>query len=79
MTYDALPELEPPQLWIRLLENDSVLIRVPVGIYKIENRRLVICEVVRYRRSVMGVPLGPVVRVEWPKTFSGDCIVLDRQ
>lgn len=79
MEYEAIPELEPPQLWVRLLRADSVGGRIPLGTYKIEGGRLIICEAGSLHRAILGVPIGTLLRHEWPKTFSGDCLALDRQ
>ena len=47
------------------------------GIYKIEARRLIICDVTETQRTIGGLPIGEP-RYTWPTEFSGDCYGLYR-
>ena len=75
--YEVLNEVDPKQLYWVLVLGDSVRHRAPLGIYKIENGRLVVC-MVQSSQPVIGlIPFGKP-SFEWPSGFSGDCFALDR-
>ena len=78
MEFDVLTEVDPDQLYLRFFQGDSLLAKVPFGIYKIESNRLVVCNVATRQSTIAGtLPVGDPT-YEWPKTFSGDCYALDR-
>ncbi|MDE2773535.1 MAG: hypothetical protein OXI46_07495 [Gemmatimonadota bacterium] len=77
LKYDVLNEVFPKQLYVIVEVGDTLRRRMPLGIYKIEARRLIICDVTGTQRSIGGFPIGEP-RYTWPTEFSGDCYGLDR-
>ena len=67
--YEIIAELEPNQLYLNFLHENSTH-RIPFGIFKIENGRLFLRESIEYHRSYGGFDMG-VSRYEMPKDFSG--------
>ena len=77
LKYDVLDEVFPKQLYVIVETGDTLQRRMPLGIYKIEARRLIICGVTETQRTIGGLPIGEP-RYSWPTEFSGDCYGLDR-
>ena len=75
--YDVLDEVFPRQLYVVVEMGDTLRRSQPLGIYKIEGRRLIICDVTITQRTMAGLPVGEP-DYEWPTEFSGDCYGLDR-
>ena len=67
--YEAITEVEPNQLYI-IFTDENKSHRAPLGIFKIENRKLILREAIEFHRTVGGFDMG-VSRYEMPKDFSG--------
>ena len=78
LKYEVLDEVFPKQLYMVIESGDTLRRRHPLGIYKIDGRRLVICEVGITQQAIGGIPFGEP-DYEWPSEFSGDCFGLDRK
>ncbi len=76
MTWEAITEIEPHQLYITMTIGDKSE-RIPWGIYKIENNKLILREPIEYHRTIGGLDMG-VSRYEIPKDFSGIVTVFER-
>jgi len=69
LSYEAINEVTPHQLYITMkFQGKSE--RIPLGIYKIKNEKMVLREPIEYHKSIGGFDLG-VSRYEMPKDFSG--------
>ena len=75
--YDVLDEVYPKRLFLVLAMGDTLRRQHPLGIYKIENGRLVMCDVNASQATIGGFPVGEP-SYEWPTNFTGDCYGLDR-
>jgi len=73
--YETLDEVYPMQLYM-VLEMEDRRRREPLGIYKIERGRLVICPTKVFQRTYSVFPIGEP-RHEWPTEFRGNCYALD--
>lgn len=67
--YESITEIEPYQLYVTV-EFEGKIERMPLGIYKIENRKLIIGKPFEYHRTIGVIDVG-VSRYEIPKDFSG--------
>lgn len=77
-TYDIIDEVEPHQLYLTLIStHDEINERFPVGIYKIENDRLIMRQVITYDRYIGGISVG-TSRYEIPEDFSGELDIFER-
>ena len=76
-TYEAVSEVTPYQLYLRF-DIDGKSERFPLGIYKIENGKLILREAAEIHRSLGGFDMG-VVRYEMPSDFSGVVKVFERR
>jgi hypothetical protein len=76
ITWEAITEVEPHQVYITMTSEDKTE-RVPLGIYKIENRKLILREPITYHRTLGGLDMG-ISRYEIPKDFSGIIKVFER-
>jgi len=77
LEYEAIPELKPARLSIRVVQHDSVLGKIPFGVYRVARSRLVLCLVRTHHETIGGIPLG-VSGFEWPDELTGQCSVLER-
>lgn len=77
MTWEAITEVEPHQLYITMTIGDREPERSPMGIYKIENNKLILRDPIEYHRAIGGFDMG-VSRYEIPKDFSGIVKVFNR-
>ena len=78
MSYDVLNEVFPRQLYWVFEMGDTLRRREPLGIYKIEGRRLIICNVKVTQQTMGGIfPIGEP-NYTWPTDFAGDCFGLNR-
>ena len=77
LKYDVLDEVYPKQLYMVVEMGDTLQHREPLGIYKIEGGRLVICQPRVTQRTISFIPVGEP-SYEWPTEFRGDCYGLDR-
>ena len=77
LEYEVLDEVYPRQLHAVFAMGDTLRHREPIGIYKIDQGRLVICPVTVTQRTISGFPIGEP-SYEWPSEFSGNCYGLDR-
>jgi hypothetical protein len=77
LEYEVLNEVEPPRLSMVFLLGDSIRRPMPLGVYKIENGRLVICMATSTQPTLGVIPFGEPT-FEWPTEFTGDCFTLDR-
>ena len=75
--WQAVTEVSPHQLYI-LAENGDRTEKIPLGIYKIENGKLVIRAPTTYHNTLAGISLG-VSRYEMPSDFSGIVDVYSKQ
>lgn len=78
LEYHALPEVSPMQLYLKVNDGTEIKSKMPFGIYKFENGKLVICQAIGSQRTMYGIPLGRAT-YEFPKEFSGDCFALERE
>jgi hypothetical protein len=69
ITWEIITEVEPFQLYITIIV-DGKTERIPIGIYKIKNGKLILCEPLTFYRSIDGINMG-VSRYEMPNDFSG--------
>jgi len=76
MTWEAITEVEPHQLYITMTAGNKTE-RRPLGIYKIKNGKLILSEPMTYHRTLGGLDLG-ISRYEIPKDFSGIVKVFER-
>lgn len=76
MTWEAITEVEPHQIYI-ILKAEGKVERMPLGIYKIENGKLILRQPTTYHRTIGGLDMG-VSRYEMPKDFSGILQVFER-
>ena len=76
ITWEAITEVEPHQVYITMTAEDKTE-RIPLGIYKIENRKLILREPITYHRTLGGLDMG-ISRYEIPKDFSGIVKVFER-
>ena len=76
MTWEAITEVEPHQVYITMTAADKTE-RIPLGIYKIKNGKLIIREPITYHRTLGGFDMG-ISRYEIPKDFSGIVTVYER-
>lgn len=76
LKYEVLDELYPHRLYVQLARGDASR-QLPLGIYKIERGRLVICDVKATQGTIGFIPIGEP-DYEWPTDFTGDCYGLDR-
>lgn len=77
LKYDVLDEVYPKRLYMQLAMGDTLRRQLPLGIYKIERGRLVICDVKATQQTIAFLPIGQP-SYEWPTDFTGDCYGLDR-
>jgi hypothetical protein len=77
LEFETLEEVDPRQLYMVFVLGDSLRRRMPLGIYKIENGRLVICPAKGSQPTFGFVPFGEPT-FEWPTEFAGDCFALER-
>lgn len=77
LRYDVLDEVYPKRLYLQLAMGDTLRRQMPLGIYKIERGRLVICDVKATQEAIAFIPIGEPT-YEWPTDFTGDCYGLDR-
>jgi len=76
-TYESISEVVPHQLYVRF-EIDGNSERIPLGIYKIENGKLIMRDAIEIHRSLGGFDMG-VTRYEMPSDFSGVLRVFERR
>jgi hypothetical protein len=76
ITWKVVTEVEPHQVYITMSVGDKTE-RIPLGIYKIENNKLILRETTTYIRTLGGIDMG-VSRYEMPKDFSGIVKVFER-
>ncbi len=76
MTWEAITEVEPYQVYITMKAKDKTQ-RMPLGIYKIENNKLILRQPTEIHRTLGGFDMG-VSRYEIPKDFSGIVQVFER-
>jgi hypothetical protein len=76
ITWEAITEVEPHQVYITMTAGDKTE-RIPLGIYKIENNKLILSEPITYHRTLGGIDMG-ISRYEMPKDFSGIVKVFER-
>ncbi len=76
MTWEAITEVEPHQVYITMTIGDKIE-RIPLGIYKIENNKLILRNPIEYHRTIGGLDMG-ISRYEIPKDFSGIVTVFER-
>ena len=78
LEYEAIHELDPSRLSVRLMSADSLVGKAPFAVYTIENSRLILCRVRQYETHFGGIPTGNI-SYEWPDALSGDCSAFERQ
>ncbi|MCB1197192.1 MAG: hypothetical protein KDK51_02375 [Deltaproteobacteria bacterium] len=71
--YENIPEVSPKQLY-SVVEIGEKIERTPLGIYKIEGKKLIVGQVVTYYNTISMIPIG-VSRYEMPKDFTGELVV----
>lgn len=76
ITWKVVTEVKPHQVYITMSVGDKTE-RIPLGIYKIENNKLILREPTTYIRTLGGIDMG-VSRYEMPKDFSGIVKVFER-
>ncbi len=69
VTWETITEVEPFQLYITTSVGNETE-RIPLGIYKIENGKLILRGPITYYRTIGGFSMG-VSRYEIPTDFSG--------
>ena len=69
MEWETIREVEPHQIYILISSNEKIH-KQPLGIYKIKNNKLIIRDVIEYRRRIGLIDVG-TSRYEFPKDFSG--------
>jgi len=69
INYEVITEVSPHQIYLTISENDESQ-RIPLGIFKIQNGKLIIRDPIEYHRTMGGFDLG-VSRYELPKDFNG--------
>ena len=77
LEYEVVNELSPARLSMVFVLGDSIRRAMPLGIYKIENERLVICMAEASQPLIGVIPYGEPT-FDWPAEFTGDCFALDR-
>jgi hypothetical protein len=68
VTWESVKETNPHQLYINIIHNKESK-RIPFGIYKIENGKLILRAAIIFTRNIGGISLG-ISRYEMPKDFS---------
>lgn len=76
VSYENVTEVTPHQIYLNFSVNEKTE-RIPFGIYKIENEKLIIRDPIEYHRTLGGFDMG-VSRYEIPKDFNGIIRVFKR-
>ncbi len=73
--YEVITSVTPSQIYFSTTGRKGEVIRVPMGIYKIQGNKMVIAYAKHFERTLNGIPFGGISRVEIPKDFSGEEVV----
>jgi hypothetical protein len=76
VTWEVVDEVSPPQIYAIATSREQS-VRMPLGIYKVENGKLIIRSTKDYYNTIGGIPLG-LSRQEMPTDFSGVVSVYER-
>ncbi len=76
LDYEAITEVEPHQLYV-ILEDGEKSERLPLGIYKIEGKKMIFKESIEYHKAIGLIDMG-TSRYEMPKDFSGTIKIYEK-
>jgi hypothetical protein len=72
LEYRIVPEVEPKQMYLRVLRESEVLDQIPFGVYKFEGGKLVVCDASGTQKTYWGMPVGSA-EWEFPTSYTGRC------
>ena len=78
ITWQAITEVTPHQLYIVIETDNRKVEKIPLGIYKVSNDKLILREPKTFHNTIGGISLG-VSRYEMPTDFNGVLSVCTRK
>jgi hypothetical protein len=75
--FEIITTISPKQIYLIREDQNGESIRMPMGIYKITGDKLVLANAKFYEKTLSGIPLGGISKVEMPKDFSSSSDVYE--